>query len=150
MELANLKTQWRQVRGALLATLDKFEDENLSFAPYPGAWNVGALLRHIAYEELVEVHYGLMRRMPDFPADFRAADTPTLASIRALLGEVHKGTKSYLDGLAEADLDQDFTAAWDQTRRLGDFLWHTLEHEIHHRGELSLILGLLGKKGLDA
>jgi len=29
-------------------------------------------------------------------------------------------------------------------------LMHTLEHEIHHRGELSLILGLLGRKGLDA
>ncbi|MCE5207568.1 MAG: DinB family protein [Chloroflexi bacterium] len=29
-------------------------------------------------------------------------------------------------------------------------LRHTLEHEIHHRGELSLTLGLLGHKGLDA
>jgi len=29
-------------------------------------------------------------------------------------------------------------------------LWHTIEHEIHHRGELSLTLGLLGRAGLDA
>jgi uncharacterized damage-inducible protein DinB len=29
-------------------------------------------------------------------------------------------------------------------------LWHVVEHEIHHRGELSLILGLLGREGLDA
>ena len=27
---------------------------------------------------------------------------------------------------------------------------HVLEHELHHRGELSLCLGLLGKPGLDA
>jgi uncharacterized damage-inducible protein DinB len=27
---------------------------------------------------------------------------------------------------------------------------HLLEHEIHHRSELSLILGMLGTDGLDA
>jgi len=32
---------------------------------------------------------------------------------------------------------------------LGWIIWHVLEHEIHHRGELSLILGLLGREGLD-
>ncbi len=150
MELQNLKNQWRQVRAGLLATLDKFSEPELAFTPYPTAWDVGALLRHIAYEELVEVHYGLLRQPPDFPAEYRAQDYPTLDAIRNLLASVHAGTEAYLDSLAEADLDRDFTAAWDQTRRLGDFIWHTLEHEIHHRGELSLILGLLGKQGLDA
>jgi uncharacterized damage-inducible protein DinB len=27
---------------------------------------------------------------------------------------------------------------------------HVIEHEIHHRGELSLKLGLLDREGLDA
>jgi uncharacterized damage-inducible protein DinB len=31
-----------------------------------------------------------------------------------------------------------------------EMLGHILEHEIHHRGELSLILGLLGREGLNA
>ncbi len=150
MEPQNLKNQWRQVRDGLLATIDKFSESELAFKPYPAAWDVGSLLRHIAYEELVEVHYGLMRQPPDFPAEFRAQDYPALADIRALLVSVHAGTEAYLDSLAETDIDCDFTASWGQTRRLGDFLWHTLEHEIHHRGELSLILGMLGKQGLDA
>jgi uncharacterized damage-inducible protein DinB len=150
MELENLKNQWRQVRDGLLATLAKLNDGELAYVPYPGAWNTGALLRHVAYEELVEVHYGLMHRLPEFPGEIRPEDFPTLASIGALLGDVHAVTEAYLDELAETDLDQDFTAAWNQTRRMGDFLWHTLEHEIHHRGELSLILGMLGKQGLDA
>jgi uncharacterized damage-inducible protein DinB len=29
-------------------------------------------------------------------------------------------------------------------------LGHVLEHEVHHRAELSLILGMRGKQGLDA
>jgi uncharacterized damage-inducible protein DinB len=36
----------------------------------------------------------------------------------------------------------DYTPAW--------VFWHVLEHEIHHRGKVSLILGLLGREGLDA
>jgi uncharacterized damage-inducible protein DinB len=150
MELQNLKNQWCQVRAGLLATIDKFCEPELAFKPYPAAWDVGALLRHIAYEELVEVQYGLMRQSAVFPEEYLAQDYPAITDIRALLVNVHAGTESYLDSLAEADLVCDCIAAWVQTRRLGDFLWHTLEHEIHHRGELSLILGMLGKQGLDA
>lgn len=150
MELQNLKSQWRQVRTGLLATLDKFNESELAYKPYPAAWDVGTLARHIAYEELVEVHYGLLRQPPEFPAEYRAQDYPTLTAIHNLLASVHSGTEAYLDSLDESDLDCEFTAAWGQTRRLGDFIWHTLEHEIHHRGELSLILGILGKQGLDA
>ncbi len=150
MELQNLKNQWRQVRAGLLATLDKFDEPDLAFKPFPASWDVGALLRHIAYEELVEVHYGLLRQPPDFPADYLPEEYPNLPAIQALLENVHAVTESYLDSLAEGDLDQEFTAAWGQSRRLGDFIGHTLEHEIHHRGELSLILGMLGKQGLDA
>ncbi len=48
-------------------------------------------------------------------------------------------------------------ANWEMPYRYSDgydykpswIFWHVLEHEIHHRGELSLILGFLGKQGLD-
>jgi uncharacterized damage-inducible protein DinB len=38
---------------------------------------------------------------------------------------------------------------WGEPIPLRWIIWHVLEHEVHHRGELSLILGLLGKEGLD-
>ena len=36
-----------------------------------------------------------------------------------------------------------------ETFSLQWIIWHVLEHEIHHRGELSFILGTLGRTGLD-
>ena len=33
--------------------------------------------------------------------------------------------------------------------KLGWIIWHVLEHRSPHRGELWLILGLLGRDGLD-
>jgi uncharacterized damage-inducible protein DinB len=32
---------------------------------------------------------------------------------------------------------------------LRSIIWHVLEHEIHHRGELSILIGLLGREGLE-
>ncbi|MCE7990102.1 MAG: hypothetical protein DYG89_53840, partial [Caldilinea sp. CFX5] len=46
-------------------------------------------------------------------------------------------------------LDQTYTIPGGHAFSLGWIIWHVLEHEIHHRGELSLILGLLGREGLD-
>ncbi len=39
---------------------------------------------------------------------------------------------------------------WGAKSRRIELLWHVIEHEIHHRGELSLMLGMLGREGLDA
>jgi uncharacterized damage-inducible protein DinB len=50
----------------------------------------------------------------------------------------------------DEDLEIEIEAQWGETYPLIDMIWHVMEHEIHHRGELSLILGLLGREGLDA
>ncbi len=115
-----------------------------------GAWSVGQILCHIAHEEQIEVHYGLAHQLGEFPAEPRADKYTTIASIKALLTEVHDQTKAYLQGLDDTDLDREIEAPWGQTYRLGSMAWHVIEHEVHHRGELSLILGMLGREGLDA
>jgi uncharacterized damage-inducible protein DinB len=52
--------------------------------------------------------------------------------------------------LGEAGAVAPVELAWGEVARPIDTLWHLLEHELHHRGELSLMLGLLGRAGLDA
>jgi uncharacterized damage-inducible protein DinB len=72
-----------------------------------------------------------------------------LEAIKTKLNEVHAQTLTYLANLELDDLDRVIEAPWGETFTLGWVIWHVLEHEIHHRGELSLILGMLGKEGLD-
>jgi len=38
---------------------------------------------------------------------------------------------------------------WGAQVSLGWIVWHVLEHEIHHRGEVFLMLGLLGIEAPD-
>ena len=67
-----------------------------------------------------------------------------------MLASVHEETIEYVLNIDDGDLEGEIEVGWGGTYPLIDMIWHVMEHEIHHRGELSLILGLLGREGLDA
>ncbi len=148
MKLGEMFGHWAQVRADLLATMDKFSEEELSFVPYPGAWPVGKVLVHIADCEDYWLHY-VVRRTLEMEPVYEFADYPSQAAIKTLLANARTRTIGLLAQLGESDLNtpvqtprgEQFTAGW--------VIWHVLEHEIHHRGELSQTLGLLGREGLD-
>lgn len=150
MSLEKLTNYWQQVRAGTLATIDKFTDEDLSFTPFEGSWNVAQIMLHIAQEELGEVKYGLEQSLTDWPDEFLFEEYAKIEAITNLLDEIHAGTERYISSVQVEDLQREIITPWSQTVHIEDMLLHTIEHEIHHRGELSLILGLLGRKGLDA
>lgn len=150
MRINELIGYWEQVREGLFVTIKKFSERDLDYTPFPGGYSVAQLILHIAHEEEGEVRYGITREIPTWPDEFTRAQYPTLESMVTLLGEVHGRTVEYLKSLQDAHLELEITTSWGQKYTMADTFWHVLEHEIHHRGELSLILGLLGRKGLDA
>ncbi|MGA9533432.1 MAG: DinB family protein [Anaerolineales bacterium] len=145
-----LLDHWDRVRNGLLETIDGFTEADLEFKAFEGAYDVRQLILHIAHEEYGEIQYGLTGSLAEFPPPFQDEDYPTLASARAKLASTHGQTRLYLGTIDDNALEADFVAPWGETKPLMDYILHVIEHEIHHRGELSLILGLLGKKGLDA
>jgi uncharacterized damage-inducible protein DinB len=48
MKLSEMFSHWGQVRSDLLKTIDKFSQEELSYAPFKDAWPVGQIMLHIA------------------------------------------------------------------------------------------------------
>jgi uncharacterized damage-inducible protein DinB len=150
MDPAYLLARWEGVRAGLLATIEKLGDDDLSFTPYPGAWSVQRLLLHIAQEEHGEFGYGIAQTLSAFPPDNPSEQYPTVAAITALLATVHTETIRYLRMLSADDLERVITTPWGAQANLVELFDHIIEHEIHHRGELSLILGMLGREGLDA
>lgn len=149
MHLDLLFAHWRQVHADLLALVDRFSEEELAYAPFPGSWSVAQILLHIAGAEEGWFRFVVTREYAQWPDDHRSEEYPTREAIRALLAEVHARTEAYLATLDLADLDRVVDGGWVGRFCLGWIIWHVLEHEIHHRGEVSLILGLLGREGLD-
>ena len=140
---------WAEVRDGLLQTLDKLTDEQLDFVPREGLWSPGTVARHIANAEEGWFRYAATRELTEWPAEYTTEDYPTVDSVKALLTEVHARTQAYLATVDVTDLDRSLQMPWGSNLPLRWIIWHVLEHEIHHRGEISLMLGLLGVAGLD-
>lgn len=140
---------WKLVRKGLSATADNFQEDELYFKPFEGAWSVGEILLHIANAEEGWFRYSVTHEFDEWPSGHTLDNYPTFASIKTLLNEVHDWTEEYISALSPEDYHRVIELPWDEKIHLGWILWHVLEHEIHHRGELSLILGILGREGLD-
>lgn len=141
-------SHWNQVRVDLLATIDKFTHDELTFVPFKGSWPVGKIMLHIAETEDFWFH-SVVRGELDASIDYSLAEYPTTAAIKGALDRARSRTIPFLDSLTELDLDTLYTMRSGEALSLRWIIWHVLEHEIHHRGELSLALGLLGRDGLD-
>jgi uncharacterized damage-inducible protein DinB len=147
MKLSEMFSHWEQVRADLMITIDKFGEDELTFTPFGGSWPVGKIMLHIADTEDYWLHTLVRKELPD--TDYHLADYPTKDAIKGVLDRARGRTASWLDSLTERDLDAQYTTRRGNTYSLRWIIWHVLEHEIHHRGELSMALGLLGREGLD-
>ncbi len=145
-----LLSKWAQVRGGLLATIEKLSDAELAYKPFAKGYSVAETLLHIAHEEDIELRYGLARGLMEFPPAYDAERFRDKGAIVAELGAVHEYSLRYLHGLSDGDLRENVETPWGASLVRSEVLFHVIEHEIHHRGELSLMLGLLGREGLDA
>jgi uncharacterized damage-inducible protein DinB len=149
MNAKELFGHWAEVRQGLFQALDRLSDAQLEFVPREGLWSLGKVARHIADAEEGWFRYVVTREHREWPADSSPQDYPTVGSVKALLAEVHARTEAYLETVDAADLDRRIEAPWGEQVSLRWIIWHVLEHEIHHRGEIFLMLGLLGMAAPD-
>jgi uncharacterized damage-inducible protein DinB len=142
-------SHWKQIRADLLSTIDKFNDVDLAYVPFNASWSVGQIMLHIADAEEGWFRYAVTRELDQWPEQYCIENYPAKGDVKAVLATVHTHTEQYLESLNDADLAQLIVVPWDESIPLLWIIWHVVEHEIHHRGELSLILGLLGREGLE-
>ena len=148
MKPRELFAHWDQVRADLIATIDQFSEDEQGFTPYEGSWPVGQIMLHIADCEDNWLH-GVVRGEFQPWIGYPLEKNPTKSAILGVLGAARKRTIPFLDSLEIKDFNHVYAIPDGAEFSLYWILWHVLEHEIHHRGELSLILGLLGREGLD-
>jgi len=147
MKPADIFSHWKKVRQGTLMIIDVFEDDELFYQAYPGAWPAGQIMIHIADAEEGWFRYAVTKELNEWPSQLNFDNYQDKRSILEALIEAGERTTLYLQSLSEEDLSETIITPWEERFSLYWIFWHVLEHEIHHRGELSLILGLLGKEG---
>jgi uncharacterized damage-inducible protein DinB len=149
MKVGALFSHWKQIRSGLLETIDYFDEDQLDYVPFSGSWSVAEIMLHIADAEDGWFRHVVTRELDAWPSHYTLENYSDRAAIKRALEDVHQRTEAYLESLTASDLEKVVETPWGEPIPLRWIVWHVLEHEVHHRGELSLLLGLLGTKGLD-
>ncbi|MGA9531644.1 MAG: DinB family protein [Anaerolineales bacterium] len=144
MNAAEYFDQWDRVRRDLLRGVAVLKDEHLSFRPAESYdRTVGDILRHIIRLEQGWIHFVVRRELEDWP-DESSTRPNTVDGIRDELTRVNGKTMAYLATVPIEDFNRLIQVPGDGTPKLSWILWHVLEQQIHHRGELFMCLSLLG------
>ena len=147
MKAKEMFDRWNEVRNGLYTALDKLTNAQLDFKPREGLWSLRETVVHIAGTEDGWLRYYTANRWHENPP--LAADYPTIESLKSLLAEMHAITEKQFAHDIETTLQQTCKLPWGGQVSMEWAVWHVLEHEIHHRGEVYLILGLMGVEAPD-
>ncbi|HTR04936.1 MAG TPA: DinB family protein [Thermoanaerobaculia bacterium] len=134
---------WEKVHGRTRRVAECIPADRVEWTPQPGKFTLGDTVRHLAAIERWMYAENAARRPSRYPGHGRE-----LADGReAVLGffeTCHAGAAAIVGGLADADLKEKCVTPAGAALSVGKWLRLMVEHEIHHRGQLYLSLGLLG------
>lgn len=155
--LAELYQGWDRYQDLLVQTVTPLTEEQLAWRAAPHLRSAGELLGHIIACRAGWFYYVLQEREEELVdlSKWGNKDTPARSA-----SELVSGLQTTWQVIANrlacwtlADLEAVFQDKEDDgtvvnhTRQW--VLWHLLEHDIHHGGEFSFVLGLHGREGMD-
>jgi uncharacterized damage-inducible protein DinB len=156
---------WETYQQGLVETIAQLSSVQLATPLASEQRSVGELLDHMIGARFNWFHLWMGEGNPDFDwNDDEDNNEPTVYKAASLVAMFEKSwhvISSALNCWTSADLEQLFLPpashqAWLRNQGLEEspphtrqwIVWHVLEHEIHHGGELSLALGGLGLSGI--
>jgi uncharacterized damage-inducible protein DinB len=155
------KPGWEHYQHALVHTIAPLSSEQLALSLGPQQRSIGELLEHMIGARYNWFHLWMGEGDPTRDwSDDEDNDEPSVYQAASLVAWFEKSWRvisSALDRWTSADLEQLFQPpashqAWLRAQGLAEapahtrqwIVWHVMEHEIHHGGELSLALGTHG------
>ncbi|MFQ5980662.1 MAG: DinB family protein [Candidatus Heimdallarchaeota archaeon] len=135
MTVRKLFSHWDEVRNGLEKALMSLRPELLEFRPSDDALTTGEIFRHIAGAEVFWIQKVALGQW-EVNARFSSEAFPTQETILELLRRTHQPTLEYLESLDLEDLHRECTSQQGETFAISWIIWHTLEHEIHYKGQI--------------
>lgn len=151
---------WENYNGLLVKMIAPLGEDDLELNPGRGMWSVRMLASHIVAVRGWWFGEWMGERSASFPdmSLFDEGDEVERRPASAIADALQRSWSVVGDCISrwtEADLDAEFQRPernakqgrpW-RTRRY--IVWHVAEHDIHHGGEISLLLGMNGRTGID-
>jgi uncharacterized damage-inducible protein DinB len=146
MEITNINTfldYYERIRERTLKVVSLIPPGKLEWTPVPGKFTLGDLVRHIGtierymYAETVQGHPS---SYPGCGRELADGHDNTLTYFNRL----HAESMAIFRTLTDADLQRKCTTPGNVPITTWKWLRAMVEHEVHHRGQIYLLLGMLG------
>jgi uncharacterized damage-inducible protein DinB len=131
------------VRGRTMRVAACVPPEHLEWSYRPGTFTPGDLLRHLAATE----RYQFTENVHGRPSRYRGCGRELADGYEAVIAFVermHAESVDLLRALTPADLQRPCQTPGGTTITTWKWLRAMIEHEVHHRGQLYTLLGMLG------
>jgi len=158
LSLAAFYRGWDVYQQQLVTSVAPLSLEQLALRPAPHMWSAGMLAAHIVSTRVWWFHMWMGVGNADLvPLSTWDEDGMPARSASELVTGLESTWHMIQDALTSwtpADLEQVFQRPGDQSDKLRQrsrqwIIWHLLEHDLHHGGELSLLLGMHGLPALN-
>ena len=142
-EIATVREHLLRFRAVTLQSLERTPSDKLSWSPSPGLMTFAGQYAHLANVERLYVR-GLSGA--GWHTEANALDGPAgIDQLRADLMDARAITTTWLDTVSAAALDGIVVVPWLPVQwTLRSWLWYLVEHEMHHKGQISLYLHICG------
>ena len=155
---------WATYQRMLTEVVEPLSTDQLDLSPAPRKWTVGQTIQHIVANRVWWFQLWLGAGEPELASYLPwdpsgATDPPKIGGADLVdgLAATWAMVERALAGWTPADLADTIpvpsTLSPEEQEIFGDasrgwIIWHVLEHEIHHGGEVSLVLGVNGLPGV--
>ena len=123
--------------------MDCIPPERLEWTWQPGKFTLGDLVRHLAAIERYMYAENAQRKPSRYPGHGRAL-ADGWDAVRAFFERTHAESMAIFRGLSDADFRQRCETPGGASISVSKWLRLMAEHEIHHRGQIYMALGVLG------
>ncbi|MCG8468998.1 MAG: DinB family protein [Gemmatimonadetes bacterium] len=134
---------WRNIRGRTRRVIDCIPEDRFDWTHTENAWTFADLTRHLAAAErwmFAENVQGRESRYPGCGPEL--ADGA--AAVRAYMDERHAESVEIFAALSDEQLVSKCGTPGGIQITVWKWLRAMVEHEVHHRGQIYLMLGVLG------
>ncbi len=141
--VAELCSYFEKVRARTKRVADCVPPDRLEWTWAPGKFTLGDILRHLAGIERDMYAENALGRPSRYSGCGREL-AEGLEAVRAYVDRCHAESMAIFRSLSDADLERLCETPAGAKLPVGKWLRLMIEHEIHHRGQLYMALGILG------
>lgn len=147
-----LFSHWEDVRQGIKKLVAPLDSEALLWQPEGSRASIDWIIRHLATAEAFWIT-GTIRG--DAFTPLRRREFPTTAEVMVAWDDIHRRSLATLDNLTLEQLFEEKRVVAEpspfagQELTLHQIFWIAVDHECHHRGQIQMLLRLMGREPND-